>query len=281
VHADIIARYKRLMGHEVFFSTGTDEHGQKIFQKAKEKVRMYKPMWTITLIDLESSKSTLNLSNTMRLSAPPILIIYLLHKSFGVYAKQRETSTRKNIKVLYCVGDEAFIKEGDLVDGKCPNHPTMTPIEIEEENYFFRLSKYQDFLLEYLARPDVIVPEWRREEAINFVKQGLEDFSISREKARMSWGVPVPGDDTQVMYVWFDALTNYISTLGWPMDNDGNFEKFWTNGEAMQVAGKDQSTISVDHVAGDAKVGTNKKYRPRCVPRLYHKRRAKNVQIAR
>src|SRR6185437_666432 len=123
--------------------------------------------------------------------------------------------------------------------GKCPNHPNMTPIEIEEENYFFRLSAYQDKLIAYLSQEEVILPDWRRKEAIAFVSQGLEDFSISREKARMGWGIPVPGDESQVMYVWFDALTNYISTLGWP-DTGGNFKKFWEDGFTVQTAGKDQ-----------------------------------------
>jgi len=133
-----------------------------------------------------------------------------------------------------------FVKESDLVNGRCPNHPNQDLVEITEENYFFKFSAYQEKLLQYLSREDVIIPDWRRQEAINFVQGGLEDFSISREKARMSWGVPVPGDDSQVMYVWFDALTNYISTLGWPEDSAGNFKKFWTEGKTLQVAGKDQ-----------------------------------------
>src|SRR5204862_776901 len=114
------------------------------------------------------------------------------------------------------------------------------PAQVSEENYFFRFSNYRDRLLAYLERPSSIVPEWRREEAIAFVKGGLEDFSISREAARLSWGVLVPDDATQVMYVWFDALTSYISTLGWPADADGNFKTFWTEGRTLQMAGKDQ-----------------------------------------
>jgi methionyl-tRNA synthetase len=133
-----------------------------------------------------------------------------------------------------------FMKESELVDGKCPNHPNLVLEEIEEENYFFALSKYQSYIEEYLGREGVILPEWRRQEALNFVKGGLEDFSISREVSRMDWGVPVPGDEGHVMYVWFDALTNYISTLGWPEDKDGNYKKFWEQGEPMQMAGKDQ-----------------------------------------
>jgi methionyl-tRNA synthetase len=146
---------------------------------------------------------------------------------------------KKKYRGLYCVGDEMFLKDSDLVDGRCPNHPNMEPVMLEEENYFFKLSGYQAKLEEYLSRPGVIMPEWRQQEALAFVRQGLEDFSISREAARLSWGVPVPGDEGQVMYVWFDALTNYISTLGWP-DEGGNFKKFWDEGDVVQVAGKDQ-----------------------------------------
>jgi methionyl-tRNA synthetase len=145
---------------------------------------------------------------------------------------------KKKYKGLYCVGDEAFMKDSDLVNGRCPNHPTMELIEIEEENYFFKLSAYQEKLLAYLRQDGVIVPEWRRLEAIQFVERGLEDFSISRVKEKMPWGVAVPDDEKQVMYVWFDALTNYISTLGWP--EGGEFKKYWEDGEVLQMAGKDQ-----------------------------------------
>ncbi len=238
VHADIIARYQRLMGREVFFTTGTDEHGQKIFQKAQEEGRDVKEYADHFAGQFSKLKEGLGLSYDafIRTTDPA-------HKAAAQELWRRCLAKgdiyKKKYKGLYCVGDEAFIKETDLVDGKCPNHPTMQPQEIEEENYFFRLSAYQDKLLTYLKSPKAILPDWRREEAIKFVESGLEDFSISREKARMSWGVPVPDDDTQVMYVWFDALTNYISTTGWPNEG-GNFETFWQNGEVVQMAGKDQ-----------------------------------------
>lgn len=239
VQADIIARSKRLMGSEVFFTTGTDEHGQKIFQKSQEEgveVQAYVDRYAERFGKLKEQLG-LSYDAFIRTTNPQ-------HKEAAQELWRRCEAAgdiyKKKYKGLYCVGDEMFLKETDLVDGKCPNHPSMQPIEIEEENYFFRLSKYQDKLLAYLSEREVILPAWRRDEAINFVKGGLEDFSISREKARMSWGVPVPGDDTQVMYVWFDALTNYISTTGWPEDAAGNFKKFWEQGEVMQVAGKDQ-----------------------------------------
>lgn len=239
VHADITARYQKLLGREVFFSTGTDEHGQKIFQKAQEEgreVQEYVDHYAAQFNELQGALG-IETNAFIRTTAPAHVAAAqeLWHRCAA-----KGDIYKKKYKGLYCVGDEAFIKESDLVDGKCPNHPTMEPQEIEEENYFFRLSAYQAKLLEYLSREDVILPDWRREEAINFVKQGLEDFSISREKARMSWGIAVPDDDMQVMYVWFDALANYISTLGWPEDANGSFKKFWESGEVVQVAGKDQ-----------------------------------------
>ena len=240
VQADVIARYHTLLGDEVFFNTGTDEHGLKIFRKAAEEGKDAQAYTDEYAAKFKSLKERLGLHpqlHFIRTTDPH-------HKAAAQEMWRRCLATgdifKKKYKGLYCVGDEAFIKETELVDGKCPNHPTMEPIEIEEENYFFRLSAYQDKLLAYLSRPGVIIPEWRREEAINFVKQGLEDFSISRTKEKMPWGVAVPDDDSQVMYVWFDALTNYVSTLGWPEDTDGNFAKFWTNGTTLQLAGKDQ-----------------------------------------
>ncbi|MFA7310190.1 MAG: methionine--tRNA ligase [Candidatus Paceibacterota bacterium] len=247
VQADALARYRRLTGDEVFFNTGTDEHGQKIAQKAAEEGQEVQKYVDHYAGEFAKLRGALDLSYDafIRTTDPHhITAAQALWKR----CEAKGDIYKKKYKGLYCVGDEAFVKESDLVNGKCPNHPTMEPQEVEEENYFFRLSAYQDKLLAYLSQTGVIVPEWRREEALNFVKQGLEDFSISREKSRMDWGIPVPGDDTQVMYVWFDALTNYISTLGWPCSAKATqgkpdeclFEKFWVNGETLQLAGKDQ-----------------------------------------
>ncbi|HVY35780.1 MAG TPA: methionine--tRNA ligase [Candidatus Paceibacterota bacterium] len=239
VQTDAIARYHRLHGAEVFFNTGTDEHGQKIFQKAKGENRDVVEYVDYYAGQFRKLKALLNLSNDrfIRTTDPD-------HIAAAQELWRRCLAAgdiyKKKYKGLYCVSDEMFVKEADLVNGRCPNHPTLDLVEIEEENYHFRLSAYQDKLLEYLSHDGVILPEWRRLEAINFVKGGLEDFSISREKSRMSWGVPVPDDDSQVMYVWFDALTNYISTLGWPDDKEGKFKKFWIDGEVVQTAGKDQ-----------------------------------------
>jgi len=238
VRADTIARYRRLLGDEVFFNTGTDEHGQKIFeaaQSAGEDVQSYVDHYSEEFKKLGTS---LNLSYDAFIRTTDERHI----KAAQEIWKRCDAGGdiyKKSYEGLYCVGCERFLTEKELIGGKCPIH-MKEPVPLKEENYFFRFSKYQDALMRYLSKDNAIVPAWRREEALQFVSGGLEDFSISREKARLSWGIPVPGDDSQVMYVWFDALTNYISTLGWPEDAHGDFAKFWEGGEVMQVAGKDQ-----------------------------------------
>lgn len=245
VQADIIARFEVVRGRDVFFNTGTDEHGQKIYQRAQETGKDPQAYTDEFAAKFRSLKEALNLFPDIHF----IRTTDARHKAAAQEIWRRCMANvgpdgpdiyKKKYKGLYCVGDEMFLRESDIVDGRCPNHPNMVPQEIEEENYFFRLSRYADKLRSYLAQKGVVVPEWRREEARAFVEQGLEDFSVSRDASRLSWGVPVPDDDSQVMYVWFDALTNYISTLGWPDDARGDFRKFWEDGETMQVAGKDQ-----------------------------------------
>lgn len=240
VQADIIARCRRLTGDEVFFNTGTDEHGQKIFQRAKDEGKDPQAYTDEYAAKFRALKGPLGLSDDIHFIRTTDA--HHIQAAQAIWKKCLEKGDiyKKKYKGLYCVGDEMFLKESDLVDGRCPNHPTMEPQEIEEENYFFKLSNHQKQLETYLSKEGVVVPEWRRQEALKFVQAGLEDFSISREKSRLPWGVPVPDDDSQVMYVWFDALTNYISTLGWPEDAEGNFKKFWTDGEVLQLAGKDQ-----------------------------------------
>lgn len=239
VQSDTLARYWRLMGEDVFYTTGTDEHGQKIAEKADGEGVERQEYVDRYAASFETLKESLNLSydNFVRTTDDA-------HKTAAQEIWKRCEAAgdiyKKTYKGLYCVGDEMFMKESELVDGKCPNHPNMELQEVEEENYFFKLSNYQSYLEEYLSQEGVIVPEWRRQEALTFVQGGLEDFSISRQKDRMDWGIPVPGDDNHVMYVWFDALTNYISTLGWPEDAEGNFAKYWEGGQTLQFAGKDQ-----------------------------------------
>lgn len=146
---------------------------------------------------------------------------------------------KSNYQTKYCVGCELEKSDSELEDGQCPIHPTYQIQHIDEENYFFKFSAFQDRLLElYASQPDFVVPDFRLNEIKSFVESGLNDFSVSRNKSKMPWGVPVPDDDEHVMYVWFDALANYITTLGWPNDTE-NFEKYWTNGLPIQYAGQD------------------------------------------
>lgn len=239
--ADALSRYWRAQGIDVFFNTGTDEHGQKIAQVADAKGedrQAYVDHYANEFKKLGADSTGLNLSFNR----------FIRTTDEGHKAAAQEIWRRceakgdiykKKYSGLYCVGCELFYKEEELDENKCCKIHGKPVQEIEEENYFFKLSNYQEYLKEYLFTPGVIEPEWRRQEALNFVNGGLEDFSISREKARLNWGVPVPGDDNQVMYVWFDALTNYISTLGWPTE-EGDFKKYWHDGEVIQLAGKDQ-----------------------------------------
>jgi methionyl-tRNA synthetase len=238
VQADTLARHWRAQDFDVFFNSGVDEHGQKIARKADEAGISRQDYVDKYASEFDDLKSALNLSfdSFIRTTNPDhqkaAQHLWKLCDDNGDIYKQQ-------YKGLYCVGCESFKVESDLDDGKCPDHQTV-PEEIEEENYFFRLSKYQDQLVDYLSKEESIYPDWRRQEAIRFVESGLEDLSISRETKRMDWGVPVPDDDNHTMYVWFDALTNYISCLGWPQDEAGNFAKYWQNSPTLQLAGKDQ-----------------------------------------
>lgn len=248
--ADAIARYQRLLGKDVFFSTGTDEYGQKIWEASEQEgknVQDYVDYYAQKFLDL---KSLLNLSYDNFIRTTSVGHIRASEDFWNLCNKKGDIY-KKIYRGLYCVGCEKFVTDKDLMNGICTLHPTRKPEMVEEENYFFRLSNYKKQLLEYLSKENVIFPEWRRREAIDFVQNGMDDFSISRSKKRLAWGIAIPGDDTQVMYVWFGAFINYISTLGWPNsqhphpsplpkgEGEGLFEKFWINGERVQVAGKD------------------------------------------
>ena len=235
VAADVIARYQRLLGKEVIFNTGTDEHGQKIYQQALENnqdPQTYTDEYAAKFDDL---KKILNLSydHFIRTTNSD-------HKKAAQEFWQRCDANgyiyKDKYKTKYCVGCELEKTDSELEDGRCPLHPNRELEIREEENYFFKFSAFEDQLLDlYQKNPEFVKPAGKQKEVTNFVKQGLKDFSISRLKEKMPWGVSVPGDDDHVMYVWFDALVNYISTLGWPKDQD-NFEKFWP---VVQLAGKD------------------------------------------
>lgn len=241
VRADILARYHRLLEEEVFFNTGTDEHGLKIYraaQKEGKEPQQYADEYAAKFDDL---KQALNLSydNFIRTTDPHHVSAA---QAFWKLCQENGDIEKKLYEVKYCVGCELEKTNSELVDGRCPLHPTLEIEIVNEENYFFRFSNYQAKLLDlYKSNPDFVVPKSRLNEITKFVEDGLEDFSISRLKEKMPWGVPVPGDEEHVMYVWFDALISYISALGWPKDKK-KFEEFWGTKEklnAIQIAGKD------------------------------------------
>jgi len=236
VQADVIARYHKLLGKDVFFNTGTDEHGQKVFQKAKEAgqdVQAYCDEYADKFKKLMPALGVLDEIHFIRTTDSHHVEAC---QEFWKICEKNGDIYKKNYKVKYCVGCELEKTESELVEGKCPVHPNLELEIREEENYFFRWSKYQQELLDlFKQHPDFVVPDFRFNEIIEFVKKGLEDFSISRLKEKMSWGVPVPGDETQVMYVWFDALINYISTLGW--GNEGGSQQFKDFWPGIQIAG--------------------------------------------
>jgi len=227
LYADVMARFQRMNGKDVYFLTGSDEHGQKMLKTAKEngqpveefaaeKSAMYQNLadqWNITNNDFIRTTEKRHMERAQK---------------FWQTSQESGDIYKKEYAGLYCVGCESFKTEKDLVEGKCPDHPNLTLEVIKEENYFFRLSKYQEPLeFLYKENPGFVFPEAKYNEMHNILKEGLDDVSISRSKDKLTWGVPVPGDDSQVMYVWFDALTNYITALGWGSKDDALFKKYW------------------------------------------------------
>ena len=223
VMADAMARFKRLAGYDVRFLTGTDEHGQKIQDIAKEKgvtpqeyvdeiVSGIKDLWKTMEISYDDFIRTTEPRHVKRVQQ----IFMQLYEKGDIYKGEYEG--------MYCTPCESFWTESQLVDGKCPD--CGRPVQkAKEEAYFFRLSKYQDRLLEMFENnPEFLLPDSRRNEMIAFVKQGLEDLCISR--STFDWGIPVPIDEKHVIYVWLDALTNYITALGYP-DDPALYEKYW------------------------------------------------------
>ena len=241
VQADAIVRYHKSLGEEIFFNTGTDEHGLKIYRKAQELGKDPQTYADETAENFKKILADLSVEYTrfIRTTEPEHMAAA---EEFWRRCEKNGDIYLAEYKGKYCVGCELEKTDSDLVEGKCPDHPNLAIEEREEENYFFRFSKYQKPLLELYGKyPDFVLPAHRLKEISNFVARGLRDFSISRIKAKMPWGISVPGNDNHVMYVWFDALINYISTLNWPGD-DERFVKFWgTKDEprAVQIAGKD------------------------------------------
>jgi methionyl-tRNA synthetase len=236
VAVDIMARYQRLQGKDVWFLTGTDEHGQKIQKKAKESgetpqgladrvVLRYLDAWKVYGITYDDFIRTTEPRHKKVVQE----YVQQLMQSGDIYLGTYEG--------WYCVPDETYWTESQVVDGKCPD--CGRPVErLQEESYFFRMSAYQEKLLQHIEKhPDFIIPDSRKNEVLGFIRQGLKDISISR--TTIQWGIPMPADPKATkehkIYVWFDALTNYLSALG-PLDSDEKYKRFWP---AIHVVGKD------------------------------------------
>ncbi|MEK7175038.1 MAG: methionine--tRNA ligase [Patescibacteria group bacterium] len=237
IQADVIARYHRQKGEDVFFLTGTDENAFKNFLAAREQnIEVHK------LID-QNAQSFKELRKVLDLSWDDFIRTTEKRHVEGTqkfWLACQKDIYKKKYSGIYCNGCEEFKMEKDLVMGHCPEHPDKPLERVEEENYFFRLSAYQQ-QIEALVESGTlkIIPETRRHEVLAFIKQGLEDFSISRLRQRApDMGIPVPGDDKQTVYVWFDALTNYITALGYAEDSE-KFKKYWQeNKNITHVIGK-------------------------------------------
>jgi len=226
IQADVLARYNRLQKKEVYFLTGTDEHGSKV-EKAAREHNLTPPEFVDQIAQrfLNLTK-VLNISNDDFIRTTDEIRHWPAVKKVWQKLSENGDLYKQKYKGLYCSGCEAFLTEKDLVNGKCPNH-LIKPQVVEEENYFFRLSKYQEKLKSIIENEEIkIIPEERKKEVLSFINQGLKDISFSRSKGKLNWAFPVPGDDSQVIYVWCDALTNYISALGYA-DNSEAFQKFW------------------------------------------------------
>lgn len=235
VQADAVARHMRRRGHEVFFNMGSDEHGIKIYRKAQEQGKDPQSYCDEYAAKFNNLKEALFISWDNFIRTTDNHHVDAAQEFWRICANNGDIY-KKNYQIKYCVGCELEKTESELENGRCVIHPNLEIELIDEENYFFRYSKYQKPLLDfYKKHKNFIIPSARFNEIIEFTKRGLEDFSISRLKEKMPWGVNVPGDDKHVMYVWFDALVSYISALGWPHD----FKKFKAFWPGTQIAGKD------------------------------------------
>ncbi|MCF7865714.1 MAG: methionine--tRNA ligase [Candidatus Pacebacteria bacterium] len=243
IRADVVARAKKLQGYNVFFNTGTDEHGQKLFDAAEKEGKNVEEYVDFYAEKFRGLKDLLGISDDVHFIRTTDAKHIQAATAFWKRCDANGFIYKKTYQAKYCVGCELEKTDSELVDGRCPIHPGKELELVNEENYFFKFSEFGSKLLDYYSEnPTFVVPDFRFNEIKSFVERGLQDFSISRLKEKMSWGVPVPGDDKHVMYVWFDALVSYISTLGWPegeSDTNSDFNKFWKNGTPTQYCGKD------------------------------------------
>jgi len=235
VQADVLARWNHIKGKEVFFLTGTDEHGVKNYQTAKKEGLKPQDFVNKNSDSFEKLTKELNISNSYFIRTtdkkthwPGVIEMWnRLVKKGDIY--------KKGYTGNYCSGCERFVTDKDLVEGKCPNHPNLKIEKISEENYFFKLSKYSDKIKKLIKSDQLkISPEKWKNDFLSLIRNGLTDVSFSRDKKHLPWGIPVPDDSNQVVYVWCDALTNYLTGVGFPSKK---FEKYWP--ADIHVVGKD------------------------------------------
>lgn len=235
VQADVLARWHFILGEKVFFLTGTDEHGVKNYKTAKEQGLSPQEFVDKNSGYFRELTKTLNISNNNFIRTTDkkahwqgvIQLWKLLVKKGDIY--------KKRYAGYYCSGCERFVTEKDLVNNCCPNHPNLKIEHISEENYFFKLSKYSDKIKKLIKTDKLrIFPDKWKNDFLSLIEDGLTDVSFSRERKHLPWGIPVPGDDNQVMYVWPDALTNYLTGVGYP---NKKYEEYWP--ADVHVVGKD------------------------------------------
>lgn len=236
IAADVLARYKKTEGYDVYFLTGTDEHGQKVEEAARDRgltpqawtdsmAPRFKEMWAKLNLEYDDFIRT----TEQRHKDSVKKILKTVHDKGDIYKGEYEGK--------YCVSCETFVPENGIVNGNCCPDCGKELRVVKEESYFFKMSKYQDALLKHIdENPDFILPHTRRNEVISFIKQGLTDLSISRNT--FEWGIPIEFAPGHITYVWFDALTNYITAVGYENDAE-KFDKFWNNAEVVHLLGKD------------------------------------------
>ncbi len=238
VQADALARFYRQQGRKVFFLTGTDEHGSKIAARAKELDISPQQLVDKNAERFQELLKVFNISNNDFIRTSDRKRHWPgAQKLWRRLAEQGDLHKDK-YRGLYCIGCEAFITEKELIDGKCPNHQ-RPPQVIEEENYFFDFGRYKDEVIKRIDNDDLrVVPETRKHEILNILQDSQDKISFSRPREKLDWGIPVPGDDSQVMYVWVDALSNYITALGYAEESE-LFVNFWQRGYVTHIIGKD------------------------------------------
>jgi methionyl-tRNA synthetase len=226
IQADVLARYNTLLKRDVFFLTGTDDHGIKIAKAAKDSNKTPEEFVSEMSKKFKDLKNALNLTNNDFISTEDRIRHWPVVKKLWEKIQENGDFYKKKYKGFYCVGHETFHLNIDLANGECPDYPGIKLELVEEENYFFKLSKYLPEVKNIIQKDKIrIIPKSKKKEILEMIKNGLDDVSFSRSKDKY-WGIPVPGDSGQIIYVWADALPNYISALGYGTNND-KFKKYW------------------------------------------------------